>query len=371
MSYTYLIADVRTGAIVDELPLTQVTFDSKLNETGSLRAQLQVTDPQVSVRDPRALTEPGRTALYVDRDGTLVWGGIIWTTRYDVSTGVLEIGASDFLSYLEHRYVLGYPVSKPVPNTPPVAFTGVDQVDIARELVRLTQSHPGGDIGLRVLGPAASGVPRTVSYAPSELKPVADALRDLANAEHGFDFVVDVRYGSDGRPQRTLRIGHPALGQPGAPYVWEFGANLVRFVWPLDGSTMATRVFAQGAAGDSSSVMALAQEDEAIRLGWPLLEATSSQLDTANQDLLDAWAAGSLAAQRRPVALPEITVRADLDPLVGTYSVGDTARVVVDDLFFPHRQLDVTMRILSLEVTPGDQGEEEVKLTVASVEESS
>src|SRR5688500_1705490 len=86
--YTYLIADLRGGAILDELPLSGVSFDKKLNDAGSLRAQLQVLDPVIRSRGPRLLTEPGRTAIYVDRDGTLLWGGIIWTSRYRAAEGV-------------------------------------------------------------------------------------------------------------------------------------------------------------------------------------------------------------------------------------------------------------------------------------------
>ncbi|MFL6126906.1 MAG: hypothetical protein ACJ73U_45700, partial [Actinophytocola sp.] len=96
--YTYLIADLRSGQILDELPLSGVTFDKKLNDTGSLRAQLNVADPVIRRREPRLLTEPGRTAVYVDRDGDLLWGGIVWTSRYSGATGVLELGASDLLS---------------------------------------------------------------------------------------------------------------------------------------------------------------------------------------------------------------------------------------------------------------------------------
>jgi hypothetical protein len=352
-TYTYLIADLRSGAILDELPLHGVSFDKKLNDTGSFRAQLSVADPEIRLREPRLLTEPGRTAIYVDRDGDLLWGGIVWTSRYSGANAVLELGASDLLSYFEHRLVLD-----PANLTEPVPFDG-DQIAIARELVGLAQAHPGGDLGVVVTGTGSSGVPRTITYSPSELKPVADALRDLANAEDGFDFTLDVRYGEGGVPERFLRIGFPRLGQLSAPHTWEYGANLVDFTWPADAASMATRVVAPGGAP--------APEDTSAYLaGWPLLEAQAPPSDTTDAAMLDAHVKGELAARRRPVVLPELTVRADLDPVVGTYSVGDDARIVIDDPFFPGEQLDITVRVLGLEVTPGDDaGEEQVKLTVA------
>jgi hypothetical protein len=365
-SYTYLVADLRTGTIVDELPLTGVSFDKRLNDTGTFRANLRVDDPGIRDREPRLLTEPGRTAVYVDRDGILLWGGIVWTSRYSASTATLEIGASDFLSYFEHRRVLAYPLDP----AGTVAFTDTDQLTIAAQLVALAQSHPGGDIGLSTRGATASRVTRTVRYDAGELKPVADALRDLANADGGFDFAVDVEYGSDGRPVRYLQFGYPRLGQPGGPHVWEYGANLADFAWPRDAASMATRVFAQGTSDGDVPLLAYAEDPAAVASGWPLLEDAASQLDTKDTSLVAAQARGELAARRRPVVLPELTVRADLDPVVGSYEVGDDVRLVVADPFFAGDQVDVTVRLLSFEVTPGDDaGVEQVTLTVAPIPE--
>jgi hypothetical protein len=366
VTYTYLVADLRTGTIVDELPLTGVTFDKRLNDTGSFRAELRVDDPGIRVREPRLLTEPGRTAVYVDRNGQLLWGGIVWTSRYSASDAKLEIGASDFLSYFEHRRVLSYPVNP----TGSVTYTGADQLAIAGQLLQLAQSHPGGDLGIQVRGATTSGVNRTVSYATGELKPVADALRDLANADGGFDFATDVEYGPDGRPVRYIRFGYPRLGQPGGPHVWEYGANLIDFAWPRDAAQLATRMFAQGTSDGDTPLLAYAEDTAAYAAGWPLLEDAASQLDTKDAALVAAQARGELGARRRPVLLPELTVRADLTPVIGEYSVGDDIRVVIDDPFFAGDQVDVTMRLLGFEVTPGDDADvEQVTLTVAPIPE--
>jgi hypothetical protein len=366
MAYTYLFADLRTGAILDELPLSGVSFDKRLNDTGSLRAQLRVDDPGIRERGLRQLTEPGRTALYVERDGALLWGGIVWTTRYSAGGGTLEIGASDFLSYFEHRRVLAYPVN----TTAVIPATNLDQMAIAAGLIEQAQGHPGGDIDLEVRGATDSGVLRTVSYQPGELKQVADALRDLANADRGFDFSVDVEYATDGRPRRFLRLGYPRLGQAGAPYVWEYGVNLIDFTWPRDAASMATRMFAQGTSETGEPLLRFAEDTAAYAQGWPLLEDAASQLDTKNTTLIDAQARGELAVRNRPVVLPELTVRADLDPLIGLYSVGDDVRVVIEDPFFADDPVDVTLRLLSFEVTPGDDGGlERVTLTVSPIPE--
>jgi hypothetical protein len=364
--YTYLVADLASGAILDELPLFGVSFDKRLNDTGSLRGQLRIDDPGIRALEPRVLTEPGRTAVYVDRDGELLWGGIVWTTRYTAANGTLEIGAADFMSYFEHRRVLDYPIS----TTGVVTYTNVDQLVIAAGLIDRAALHPGGDLNVDMRGPQTSGVNRTVSYAAGELKPIADALRDLANAEEGFDFAFDVEYAPDGRARRFLRFGYPRLGQPGGPHVWEYGANLIDVNWPRDAASMATRVFAQGTSDGSTPVLQFAEDTAAYAQGWMLLEDASSQLDTKDSALVLAQARGDLAARHRPVVLPELTVRADLDPVVGNYAVGDDIRLVIDDPFFAGDHVDVTVRLLSFSVTPGDDaGLEQVTLTVAPIPE--
>jgi hypothetical protein len=363
-TYTYLIADLMSGTILDELPLSGVAFDKRLNDVGSLRGQLQVTDPEIRDRLPRRLTEPGRTAVYVDRDGDLLWGGIIWTSRYTASSGVLEIGAADFLSYFEHRRVVTLPLDQAEerPYVPP----DPDQLAIAADLIARAQSHPGGDLDIDVRGAGTTSVPRNITYALGEQKPVADALRDLANADGGFDFVVDVAYDSALRPRRFLQLGYPRLGQSGAPHVWEYGANLIDFVWPRDAASMATRLFAQGTSETEQPLVRYAEDTTAYAQGWPLLEDAASQLDTKDSALVLAQAQGELAVRRRPVVLPELTVRADLAPVVGDYAVGDDARLVIDDPIFTDTPLDVLVRIMSFEVTPGDDaGLEQVTLTVA------
>ncbi|MGW0758090.1 hypothetical protein ACWD1Y_16680 [Streptomyces sp. NPDC002814] len=363
--YTYYTADLTTGAVTDELPLYDVTFSSELNEAGEFRARLPLGDPRVTVHRPRELTEPGRTALYVERDGVLVWGGVIWTVKYTSADQHLEIGAAGFLSYFDHRRVLPADFDPDATDlsAADVPFIDRDQSDIARALVATAQAHPGGDIRVRPESTAGSGIIRTLVYRGSDLKSTGEALRELASLEDGPDFVFDMAYGTDGRPVHRLRVGTPHLGQQGTPHVWEYGANLTGYTWPVDGASTASRVFALGeqGEGENSQLVAVA-EDRAT--GRPLTETEVSYVHLTDAALLASQARSALAAVSAPVVLPELTVRADLDPVLGSYQVGDDATVVIKDVFFPEgTQFDV--RITGIEVTPGnDAGEEQVQLTV-------
>src|SRR3954462_6964694 len=96
--YTYYAADLMTGQLLDEIPLSDVSFTLPINDAGTLSA----TVPLYSRSGLAQTLATARTALYVDRDGVLVWGGVLWTRRYDAKDTSLQLDALDFLSYLDH-----------------------------------------------------------------------------------------------------------------------------------------------------------------------------------------------------------------------------------------------------------------------------
>src|SRR5690606_40690446 len=89
----------------------------------------------------------------------------------------------------------------------------------------------------------------------------------------------------------------------------------------------------------------------------PRRSSDLSYLETADPDLLASHAAAALAAVSRPVTLPELTVRADLAPVLGSYGLGDDATIVIRDHFFPDG-LHATVRIRSEEHTSELQSRE-------------
>lgn len=62
-------------------------------------------------------------------------------------------------------------------------------------------------------------------------------------------------------------------------------------------------------------------------------------------------------------------MRADIAPVLGAYEAGDDALIVIKDHFFP-AGAQFRVRILGIEVSPGDDaGEEQARLTVSPIEE--
>jgi hypothetical protein len=101
-SYRYYIADLLTGAIVMEVPFGQVSWERKITTAGSFSGSIAADENQNHFNLYNT-TVPGKYALYVMRDTTCVWGGIIWGRDYNISDKRLNVSALEFTSYFFHR----------------------------------------------------------------------------------------------------------------------------------------------------------------------------------------------------------------------------------------------------------------------------
>jgi hypothetical protein len=362
--YTYLIADLRTGVIIDEVPLTSVRFGKRLNNSGSLSAALPLAGLAPS-QDVYNLTTPCKNVVYVLRDDRPVWGGVIWTREYDSEQQAVSIGCGDFWTYFDHRKVVPF-LATFAGNVEYVAKQSInaiaeDQNEIARYICQRAEAHTGGDIGI-TYDESLSGILRDRTYWGYELTSVGDALRNLCNVIDGPDMMFDVAGTGSGAIERRLLIGTPHLGQQGSPHVWEYGGNLVGYRWPSDGSSMATRTYAIGDGIEQAALIAFSEDFDRYADGWPLLEAEAGYSTVIEADTLNGHAQADQQAARLPVALPVIRVRGDRSPYLGEYSVGDDARVVIEDGFL---SLDTTMRIVAMDVSV--DATEDVALTMAPV----
>lgn len=374
--WTFLLGDLRTGRITAEIPLAGAKPGKKLGASGSMSGTWGLSTRWAG-GDPYTLTRPARTCLYALRDGTPWWGGIVWTSKYDSTRGVIDLGAADWWSYFDHRKVL--PVLAAGTSATAIAqvattWTQTEQNQLARNLVTLAQSHTGGDIAIQ-LDASSTGTLRDRTYTGFDLTDVGEALRQLSQVQGGPDMLFDVAPTLDGngRPVRTLRLGTPLLGQQGSPWVFETGANIIDYTWPSDGTRMATRAYAVGAGTDTSQLIAVAEDSARYADGWALLEADTSYTTVTEATTLQEHANADQTAAKLPVVLPTLVVRGDgtnsegrvVGPSVGDYAPGDDAHVVVTpDLFFT-RGLDTTMRIVGIDVDPGQESVETVTLTMA------
>jgi hypothetical protein len=354
-TYRYLFADLLTNNILAELPVTGVNFTQQLNAAGSFSGSILLSGANAAGFNVQAATIPGRTAIYIDRNGSLVWGGVLWSRSYNSADQHISLAGREFESYFERRRI-----------TKTQVFTGVDQFTIANTLINDAQGATNGNIGV-ITPSVTSGVTLNRTFFNYELKTVYQALLDISRATNGFDFNISVAYDGAGNPAKTLNMASPKAGtrysatNPAAP-VWEFpSGNIVEYQYPEDGSIAANSLFVTGAYNQNSPK--LSTDTAKLTAGWPKLEDSANFGDIIDNTLLSNLAAGQLAAVSYPPTTLTIVAPPYVDPVFGSYQVGDDMRVRITDDFFPGG-LDQVYRLVALNVTPGENSAERVTLTL-------
>lgn len=354
--YRYLFADLLTNQIYAELPLTGVSFGQELNTAGSFSGSLLLTDVKIDSYNIASYTNPARTAIYVDRNGTIVWAGVLWSRDYDSVSQKITFQAREFESYFEKRRIVTT-----------YTATNVDQFTVVEDLFNQIQSVSGGNIGL-VIPTNTSGVLVTKTYNDYEQKPLTEAVYELSRSNTGFDWNIDVNYDSSYNIVKTLELAYPRRGTKMVAngvnnIVLEFPGSIVSYKYPEDGSSVATRMYGVGAGTGPGKTLSTQSSTDQLAAGWPLIEQSVSYTDYTDQTLLDNITLASLNAVINPIVVMEVITEAYNVPILGAFRTGDDVRVRITDPWFP-TTLDVTRRISKYTVTPGEAGPERITFSL-------
>ena len=351
-SYRYLFADLLSNQIIGELPLTKVQFSQQINSPGNFSAELQLAGLNAADFNVSNATIPARTALYVDRDGTLVWGGILWNREYSSKSQSITLNAREFESYFERRRI-----------TTDTVFANTDQLTAVQTIVNNAQGITNGNIGIAI-GSETSGVLINRTFYGYEYKTVLSAIQELSKSATGFDFNIQVYYDSNGNPAKLLRLGYPRYGESYTAGsltipVFELPGNITDYSWPEDGSSAVNNLYALGAGSNPGRLISTAVDSTKITDGWPVLEDQANYSDVADATLLSNLATAQVAITSYPPTTVKITVPAIVDPIFGSYEVGDDARIrILDDRFTS--QLDTVYRIVAFSVQAGESNQPEI-----------
>lgn len=348
MSYRVTYTTLPGGAIIGELPVSDLTFSTVLNAPGSFSATLPLDHAHGCGIDAEALS-PGRVAVFIERDNVCLWSGILWTMELDVKANSARLNGEGWLSYFRRRFIKA-----------DLSYTATDQTTIAAALIDYAQSATGGDVGI-VTDPTATGVLRDRSFVGTERKEIGEAVEQLAEVRDGFHFA----FVSDRQPTgfRTRFVtGYPETGRP-TDVVFDLNSNMELLTATVDGTALTNSVEIRG-AGEGAAALTYTAEDATSFTTTPLLETVESFTDVSEVATLTAKAQHRLNLGRSPLVIPTIKVDPDGDPPLGSYFTGDRVRVrgrlgILD--------LDADFIITSVEVSAGPSAET-VGLSFAPVE---
>jgi len=385
-NYRYFITQlyqsgINANPIVAEIPFTNVNFTQEVNNNGTFTGEVLLSGLSQGAygvtANVVANTIPGQFALYVDFNGSPVWGGVIWNREYSSDTQILTITGQEMMSYFNRRVI--YNTAGGAGGS--TVFTSQDPCYIANQLITQAQTATYGYIGVAT-NTTTSGYSVSRTYYNFELKTVYQAIKDLSTGlDSGtqtpfFDFRIVPSYASGtgvSAITNTFTMGVPYLGNgsynaaTSSAHVFDFPGNIISYTYPEDGTTTANTVYGLGYGANVSKLIATAVDSS--KLGtWPLLESSASFIDINDPTLLKAVTLGQVNALSYPPTTVQVVIPSYVDPQFNTYKLGDFVRLSINDDFFPSSTGGVAAnevyRIVAMSVSPGENGPDRVTLTL-------
>lgn len=330
--YTFLFADLLTNDIIGELPLFGTYFEKYVNNVGNANFSFKVgqggdSDTYLDDQLAYAATIPGRTALYVDRDGDLIWGGIVWSRVYQSQAKTVACTAQTIESYLWKRACHQ--------NAFYVQSVNWDQRNIVIDLLeKMAAEYSDGssDLGLLLPDPFPVQHQRTLNVHDYDFNYYGDLIQGIYQLDDGFDFMIDVAY-SRGVPRRYVYMGYPNLGDAADDpniVTLDYPGPIYNYYWPESVSSGANSAWAVGAGDGTKKIYGNAVDSTTISGGYPRLEVVNSYTDVTQQATINDHASGDLAAAKIPSSIPTLDVTPD-EMDFNNFQVGTYCRLVIED----------------------------------------
>lgn len=372
-----MVGEVRTGRRITQIPVSDASWSMVHRGDGEIRIEVPL-DAQDFARHEReiigqfpgpnlwpspetyptssfavwrpgdglrpefmAALQPGRCFLAVLEGDTVLEAGPIWSWDYEYG-GALKVNARGMWSLLEHRFVLADLADAWAEWA--VTYTSLSLGTIAKRVVQLAETAPGGDLPIVYQADEAGVHERT--YNGYDLATVRERVEQLMSVEGGPDVAFIPRLTADRMGiewvMRTGTNAEPLFYQAGGD--WVFDSRVPRggvagLSVKRDATRLAQRSYATGAGMQTALLMARATDTSLINAGFPLMETREARSSVEDASALWQVAAANQAASARPWTTWRLEVQAHptadngapAGPQLGQYRPGDFVRVWVAD----------------------------------------
>lgn len=354
-AYTFRAVSSVSGAALGELPLLECKWTRLRSSAGAWDAKLKLSQSDALQR--MALidnTANNQIELAIERNGRLVYSGLLIDRDYDSKTEQLTIGGRESWAYLDRRI-----------NDADLTYTAIDQGLIVQDILTRVAAAPGGDfrIDLPTTAQLTTGVLRTISYAKLDAKPISELLQDLSQQNNGFEFSLEP-YWSAGVLRHQLNFGSPMIGvRGGALVAWDLPGNISSYRWQEQGGAQATEIFG---IGDDATGKPKLQRYKILSLTLPLLQLAASFRAIAQPGSLLDWTIRRAQTAVDPQLAAFVTVVGGLRPDIGEFSLGDDVSFQFNDARF--RNVSQLFRLAGYTVTCPKAGQHEsIELLVDAI----
>lgn len=355
--YKYLFADLLTNQVFLEMPLYGVTFGRVLGKAASGTFSFNLDRAGLSNYDMLEGTIPGKTVMYIDRDGALIWGGIIWTRTYQEQAKAMSCTTQSLESFFYKQFIEAT-----------LTWTTEDQRNILCELIADMQAKPSADLGVVMPAgyPFADDITRSTTFNDFQVWSYGQAIDYMIGYDQGFDYTIEVGYDSNGNPSKLLRVDN-VLGAPLATtgLVFHYPGNIKNYWCPESAAKGAVSTIGVGAGEGAAKIRVKVTQTDLLAAGYPDLQVQYENSDVALVDTLTSQTVQAGFLNRVPISVPTFEIIPDIDPIFGSWSLGDYARVELESPRFPNG-FSTNARIVGYDASPPtSEGPESVKLIIA------
>jgi hypothetical protein len=350
--YRYFTTGLLSGEVFAELPLYGVACSKVLNGAGNFTGTFKLGTNVEPDDILLSSTAPRKTSLYVQRDGTTIWGGIIWSRTYGTDAHTVQLNGQTFESYLE-RYRIRSLFNK----------VNTNQLIIARDLFLLLQGNVRSDIGIDLSEIVTTGgTSKSILVPPYDNKFLFEVLDELASSEDGFDWTIRVRdTGIADQPEKVLQLGQPIITSPSQTGAYSYPGTIAEFYWPESGGDSGTDFLILGAGSGSNMLTASAVWPGAlVDDEYPILDKIISWKNVSNATQLSSIAQNTADVLGQDSTNPTLTIVSDREPQFdGWDNLGANVFLELGGPRFPNQPLETVRRMIGWDLSVGGSGQNE------------
>lgn len=347
--YRYIFGTLRSEAVIEEIACYGVFMTMEMNVGGEFQGTFQLDQTGKDNATLLSACIPGRTWVACERNGVCVWHGFIWSRVYSAQSKSVQLFAQSFERYPEKRRIMS-----------DVGFVNVEQRNIMRSLWATMQADYGSNMNVIIPSGFATEVPKTVETLYTDGKYFSEVMSSIANTGDGFDWYINVTKNATFY-QKTLVIGYPTLGTNPREgmIVFEFPGNITQYYYTEAMADAGNNTFVIGSGQGSDQIQGYVADTASIDGGMARWDISVSRTDVDSQAIIDQIAIQEAAKRTPPMPVIKITVKANLEPEFGSYSLGDTCGIAIKDPRFPGDGIFLRKRLLRWELTPQSSSDTE------------
>lgn len=328
----------RSGTYLGSIPFRNLQGEFWRNKADQIRFELSLHNNNLS----RSTFFPGKTEVWVLRNGTKIFVGPLWDVTASSENKTLSCAAEGIESYLEFRRI-----------KEDVRYTG-NRSATAWDLINTAQT--GTDAGLGIVAGSVGVAPvLDVSYLKNDGDIIFDCIDTLAKASAtGFDWEINVER------QFVLYYPRPAVA---SRVTLVYPTSIKRYSVQMMGKFEANDIFLKG----KDELRSQPVIDTAKRAEFGLRQGVYSNTELNTQDQVNDFAEQLLHLHRDIRELPQVVLNTELvNPFNGDIWFGETAPVVIDDGWV---QVNQTMRLNGFQLSVGKNGNETFNLYMSDLRE--